>query len=184
VGTAGLDEILIFALTEKTDTTDALARMRDQVPAGAEIRSLHLVDTADAPRPIRACYQVALGGPAREPEEFAGSSESDRQALLCAVERFRQSETWPVQRVRPTRRGSVVRTVDLRPLVDELELAEDALRMVLPVGPSGSARPVDVLAAVGLPAEHWAHRLRRTRVDWNPPLPEQHLTPLDPKKGL
>lgn len=179
VGTAAEDEVLIFELTAKLEAGDVLERMRGQSPGGLVVRSVVSIRPGDTPRPVRAYYELDLA---------AGGTEGERAdpvVLAQRIARFDASASWPIQRATKGRRsGTRNRSLDLRKLVERAELTGSVLRMVLSVRQSGSARPAEVLGALGLPADRWSHRLRRTRSDWEPPLPEPSGMSFGPKKGI
>lgn len=170
LGTSADDEVLMIEATEKLKTEEALARLQDRSPIGLQVRSLQLMESSARPRPMRAYYELPLGQEYRRPAETDAQTDVGVEGLDRVVERFTSSTSWPIARMSPGNRGPKEQTVDLRPWVDRLQLADGCLRFVLPVGSTGSARPREVLNALGLPADRWAHRLRRTRVDWDPPL--------------
>jgi hypothetical protein len=64
-------------------------------------------------------------------------------SVAAAIAGFLVSAEFPIQR------EDKGKTLDLRPLVDQLELVEHTLRMGLVMTPAGSARPREVLTAVG-----------------------------------
>jgi hypothetical protein len=54
--------------------------------------------------------------------------------------------------------------------VEQIRRSHDRLQFGLPIRQSRSAKPREVLEALGLPVAKWSHRLRRVGVEWDPPL--------------
>lgn len=179
VGTAAEDEVLIFELSEKLEAGDVVERMRGQCPDGLIVRSVVSIGPGETPRPVRTYYELDLAAGGTEGEG------ADPVVLAQRIARFDASASWPIQREKKGRRnGTRNRTLDLRELVERTELTGSVLRMVLSVRQSGSARPAEVLGALGLPADRWSHRLCRTQSDWEPPLPEPSGMSFGPRKGI
>ena len=83
-----------------------------------------------------------------------------RAGLGERIERLLAATSWPIERAR----GRAA--IDLRPLVTELALTEDVLKMRLRVDSRGSVGPRDVLAVLGLTGiERQGSHLRRTAVE-------------------
>jgi radical SAM-linked protein len=175
VGVAADDELLVFAAAEEFDTEPAGQRLRAESPAGLCVAGLGLHDSAVGPQPVRAHYELtpSSGWPKRE-EEASGRSW-DEGSLGEAVDRFMLSSSWRIERILTGGRGSKTRRLDLRPFVEHVELGGGRLMFVLPVRQTGSAKPGEVLEALGLTSSCWLHRLRRTRVEWEPPLRVQSI---------
>ena len=132
LGVVGCDEVAELELTEPVDLADVHARLARQAPAGLEILSVHRIDPKAGAQVRRATYRIAL------PAERA-SDLPDRLATLLAAE-----ECW-VERTRPHHRR-----YNLRPYLDQLRLAPDALEMDLWITPTGAARAEEVLQLLGL----------------------------------
>ncbi|UCG32871.1 MAG: DUF2344 domain-containing protein [Phycisphaerales bacterium] len=167
VGTSAEDEVLIFEVTEELAPAATLGRMQVESPAGLRMRSLRPLAESIRPRPVRALYEVALApGDCFRPD----CGDVDLETLDKAIERFNDSTSWPIRRTAGGRRRAATRHMDLRPLVEQIRRSHTRLQFGLPVRQSGSARPREVLEALGLSAAQWSHRLRRVQVEWNPPL--------------
>lgn len=150
VGVAGEDEILIVELTEAMSADEAARRLSPHLPAGMTILGVQELGDHARPRPVRAWYELAM------PEWPAELDE--------AVDRLRRRDELVVTRGPETGKSS--RPVDVRPFIDDVARQGDRLRIVLHVTPNGSARPVEVLDALGLNGRQYVHRLRRVRVEW------------------
>ncbi len=142
----------LTALRPEVELRDALRRT---LPAGVGLRALRVPAVEGTPRPSAVLYAVELEPPERE--QVAG-----RLALLLA------SHELPVSR-RPAP-GKPAKTVDVRPYLVSLNLAGRTLWMRLTFDGQRSARPTEILSALGLDGERLSHRIRRAEITWNMPL--------------
>jgi len=151
VGIEGLSEVMEFEVNEPQPAEYFRRQLAEHAPPGLAITALEILPP-EAPKAqvCRAQYAVSIP-PVR------------RDGLAQRIATLLSSTAWPYQR--PGRSG----TVDLRELVEELDLAGDALRMRLVVRQEAGISPRDVLAALGLPElEHEGVALCRTAVDLAP----------------
>ncbi|MBY0525006.1 MAG: TIGR03936 family radical SAM-associated protein [Gemmataceae bacterium] len=147
LGIVGCREVAELELDEEVAPEEVRRRLAQQAPPGLEILSAQRVSprtgaqvcrvtyrvplsTTDADCPVRASRQECLAHQSPLPERVAD--------LLSAT------ELW-VDRTRPQ-----PRRFDLRPYLRNLRLHPDALEIELNVTPTGGARPVEVLALLGL----------------------------------
>jgi radical SAM-linked protein len=137
LGIAAQDEVVDVELTEPIDPTELLRRLADASPSGLEWREARLLPAgAAAPSPVAAEYRLEL------PADRVPEARSALASLLASAE-------CRVIRRRPDRGRETI--VDLRPLLEEAEVTDTgALRAVLKIGPGGSARPEELLGALGL----------------------------------
>ena len=152
LGIAGLDEVMEVDLQEELTPQQLLAALTPQVPAGLTFQTAEIVPTGVKKAQLRSLtYEVPV--------------PSHRRAdLPVAVRRLLAAESWPV-----TRTGRDL-PVDVRPLIEDLRIGEDRLRMQLQATYEAGARPRDVLAALGwdddLESAVWS--LERTAVELQP----------------
>lgn len=151
VGIEGLSEVMEFEVNQSLPAETIGRQLAEHAPPGLAITAVQVLPP-EAPKAqvCRALYTVPV--PPQRREGLAG-----RIASLLS------STAWPYQR--PGRSAAV----DLRALVEELDLAGDALRMRLTVRQEAGISPRDVLAALGLPElEHEGAALCRTAVELAP----------------
>lgn len=156
VGLTGRAEIIEVTLSEAVDPDAFVRRVNEAMPAGIRVTRAREV-AAEAPNPAAAVSGATYEArPA--PDEVGGSLRftASQQALKSAIDLFLAAETVPV--TRRTDKGE--REIDLRPLVYRLAWTDGGLSMALSAGQAGTARPVDVLAALGQAPEAW--RVERT----------------------
>jgi len=148
LGMAGSSEIVEIELCEALPAGELHGRLSAQAPPGLEIRSVErLAEGAAKARVRHVRYEVPLPQP-----ELPGLPER--------IERLLAARSCPVYR--PGRRGSI----DLRPLIEELTLRGDRLRMRLRIDPSGSVSAREVAAELGLPElERQGVHFTRTAVE-------------------
>lgn len=150
VGLASDEELLVVEMAQALDPDEAIRRLSGQVPAGIRLLGATATSARTGPRPLRARYEVRLDAHVPWLEE----------AIAALMERG----TCVVARTSPD--GKAPRTVDIRPCIEAVTYCGCVLGMALRIAPTGTARPVEVLNALGLPGERLAHRLRRTCVEW------------------
>jgi radical SAM-linked protein len=155
VGMASDCQCALIGLTELRPAADLHGSLRRSLPAGVILHELLAPATGRTPQPCRVLYAVELDG-----EECPHLAE--RGASLLAA-----PEVLVSRRPAP---GKPPRTVDVRPYIDSLNLTGRVLWMRLTFDGQRSARPTEVLSALGLDGERLAHRLRRAEVAWNMPL--------------
>jgi radical SAM-linked protein len=142
----------LTVLRPEIELRDSLART---LPAGVDLRALRVPAVERTPRPCAVLYAVELEPP--ECEQVAG-----RLTLLLASHELRVSR-------RPAP-GKPEKTVDVRPYLVSLNLAGRTLWMRLTFDGQRSARPTEILSALGLDGERLPHRIRRAEITWNMPL--------------
>ena len=135
LGIEGRREVVELELAEPLEPSEVLERLRAAAPPGLEFFEAEAAPTGRAARPTAAQYRLEL--------------PADRRAAAAeAAAAFLASPRWPHVRHRPDRAPA---EVDLRPFVLDAALAADgALGLRLAVDPGGSARPEEVLDALGL----------------------------------
>jgi radical SAM-linked protein len=137
LGIAGRDEVVDVELTEAIEPADLLRRLAGVSPAGLEWLDARCLPVgAPAPRPTTVEYCVNIPSDRRE---------HARKALDTLL----KGTDCPVVRRRPDRGRET--KVNLRPLLEEAEVtSEGVLRARLKICPEGSARPEQLLEALGL----------------------------------
>jgi radical SAM-linked protein len=135
LGIAARREIVDLELTEPWEPSRLLDRLAAVAPPGFDwIEAELLPPEATAPRPRSVEYEVPVA---------VGRLERARAALDALL----AAGTWP--RIR--RRRDREQVFDLRPQVIRAALTDEGLlRFRLAVSPDGSARPDDLLEALGL----------------------------------
>jgi len=148
VGIASEAEPLVVELTEPVPPDRVARALAGELPGGLRVLEARSV----APRPsIRTCgatYRLSL-----EPQT--------RDAVASAAQRVLGQARFAVSRDD--------RTVDIRPSITSLQVQGAELVVTIRITPGGSARPAEILAALGLPVEETLHRMRRVAVQWDQP---------------
>ena len=118
------------------EPAEVLRRLRAAAPPGLDFLE------AEAVPPGRPAHAQAV--------DYRFDVPADRRdAADAALARFLASTDWPYTRHRPDRDRDVA--VDLRPFVLDAELdPAGALRFRMKISPNGSARPEELIDALGL----------------------------------
>jgi radical SAM-linked protein len=151
VGIAGDDEVMELELAEMTTADAVREALVPHLPPGLGIKHVEIMPEGAKKAAVRSViFEVRL--PAQCLAEAARGIER-----LLAAESF----------VAAREEGKA--PIDLRPYIEELSLVDDSLRMRLVVTPLGSARPREVLEAIGLAdVESLGFQLARTAVELEP----------------
>jgi radical SAM-linked protein len=148
VGIAGDNELLEVELSEAWSAERLSQAIAEQAPPGLQIRRVEVVPEGQKKAQV-ARVVFAMDVP-----------EARRPAAAARIAGFLAESTHPIER-----EGRSA-PLDLRPLVEDMSLVEGALTMQLRVDREGSARPREVLAAVGLDdLELEGYHLTRTQVE-------------------
>ncbi len=134
LGIEGRREVVELDLAEPVEAAEVLRRLAAVSPPGLEWIE------AEAVPPGRPAHAEAVA--------YQTDVPADRQdAAHAALANFLASENWPFTRHRPDRDVAV----DLRPFVLNAELdATGVFRFRMKITPNGSARPEELIDALGL----------------------------------
>lgn len=148
LGVACSDELLVVDLADDLCLDSFSSLLAEQMPDGIKLTGCFRLDTGRVPQPVCAGYELVL---------------SSQQATLTAqrIAVLSASEHLPVER--PVKPDGPGRKVDIRPFLKSLSLAGGQLSFKLAYSPSGSAKPAEVLALLGLDEPN--HRARLIRKD-------------------
>lgn len=152
VGVAATSQLALVELSEPRAADELAAGLRAALPEDCRLVDLICPAARATPHPRGMTYEVAL-----EPGDATGLPEAIARVLAAPM--------LPVER--GTGPGRPVRKLDVRPLLESLELEGGVLRMKLLVIGQNLARPTEIVLALGLAAEAYAHRLCRTAVKWD-----------------
>jgi radical SAM-linked protein len=148
VGITGLDEMLEVELSEAWTAEQLQAAIEPQAPPGLDIKNIEVM--AEGRGKAQAAHvEFTVAVPAERQTETVARIAQFMAASEVAIER--EGRTTPL---------------DLRPLVEHISLDGETLSFRLRVDREGSARPREVLAALGLEdLEFQGTGLTRTRVE-------------------
>jgi radical SAM-linked protein len=149
VGICGHNEVLDFELSEWVRPEEVRQRLAGQLPEGIRIESLEVPPSKPDRRPRQLSYRIPLleGHPV---------TQATVQELVAAGE-------LKVRRAREER----VKTVDIRPFIAQVRLRDGGLLLLLNVSEAGTARPEEVLQALGCVAgvHYLQSAIERTHVN-------------------
>ena len=131
VGIEGHNEVLDFELDQWVRPDEVGQRLAAQLPRGIRLNSLRNLPSKPDRRPSHLSYRVELlqGHPVNE--------DAVREAL--------GAERLIVER----RRDEEVKPVDIRPFIDRIRIEGGTIHFLLRVTDHGTARPEEVLEALG-----------------------------------
>ena len=143
-------ERLVIELSEPVNPDDCLARLQTQMPPGVHLSRAQKLDAQAKPAPTAATYEVSV-------------PQAAQDALIEAVDSFLSKSSYVVERTGGKKRS---RPVDIRSVVERIELRGNKLEFTVIMDTGTSAKPAEVIRALGLDAEALGHRIRRTQVTW------------------
>lgn len=151
VGICGLDEVLEVELVEPVEPQSLASRLAAHAPPGLRVVAVEPLPPAARTTRVRAMtFEIPLPSQRRE-----GT--------------VRRIADWLAATSYVVTRDEGRKAIDLRPLVEDLHLDGDRLVMRLAPGSEGSARPREVLAALGLDdLESQGFVLARSRLELEP----------------
>jgi len=152
LGVAADHHLLLVDLNRLCPASDLFDSLRRQLPGGYRLQRVLVLPARAVPQAWRVVYELDL-----EPEAVPAVRER--------IERLRSASTLIVQRQHGPDRPP--RPVDIRPYVEDLRVNGRRLRMVLACRGQRSARPFELTAVLGLPAEVYDHLLRRAETEWD-----------------
>ncbi|QGJ72021.1 Radical SAM-linked protein [Planctomycetales bacterium 10988] len=148
VGVAGRDEVMELELADTWEDEQLARTLEKHAPPGLEFTSVETIAPQEAKaQVVRVTYEI-------------DASSIPQAELQAAIERFlKESEYWIV-------REDNQKKVDLRAPVQSLGLEDSMLKMIFKVSRQGTARPREILAAIGLDSlEQTGIFLTRTEVE-------------------
>lgn len=135
LGLIGLEEILDIELTEDLPVMLVRQRLEQASIAGLTVVGVTRVPVKARARVIAAEYLCPLPPGTPMP------------GLRARVDELLATDSVILERRLP---GKPIRSFDLRPLIENLQLTNEEFRFWLRVSPQGTARPEEILRAVGL----------------------------------
>jgi radical SAM-linked protein len=152
LGVAAECQVAVVDLAEPRPSGELAKSLAGQLPGGCVLHRVMAPAPSATPHPRGVVYEIDL-----DSADLTGLA--DRCAALLAqpaivVER----ESAP---------GRPTRPIDIRPYLIQLALTAGSLRMELAFVEQRTARPAEVLTALGLAAARCTHRLRRAAVHWD-----------------
>lgn len=151
VGIVGVDEVLELDLDEQRTAEELRQLLGPQAPPGLVLDAIE-VRPANSPKAHVERITFSVEIPTARREELSTRITAWLASPSHLVEREKRKQP-----------------LDVRPLVEDLSLVDGVLTMRLKVNPEGSARPREVLEAVGLAdLESQGLCLTRTRVELAP----------------
>ncbi len=134
LGIEGRREVLDLELNEPMEPSEVLLRLTAEAPPGFDFLEAEALEPGRAARVARVSYRLPI------PEDL-------RPRTRDAVADLLSRDSWPITR----HRGDRTSELDLRPFVLEAGFDDEgALVLLMKLAPEGSARPEEVLNALGL----------------------------------
>ncbi len=151
LGIRGLEEVMEFELSQNMHAETLLAKLQTVAPLGLDVIELRMLEAGESKvRVERFTYEFPL--PASRRERVKQSATQLMSQTSCLIDRPGRKEP-----------------VNVRTGLDTLELEEDLVRFRVLSSRLASARPREILEAIGLSdLEAEGHYLTRTKVEIGP----------------
>ena len=151
VGTTGDAELMDVFMSEAIPSRRVIDALAGQIPEGVIVRTVEEVGLT----------LPALQADVRFAEYVIDVPVSTETSVADAIAAFLAAATMPWEH----KREDDVRTYDIRTQVESIEIVDErdglvSLRMLVKNDNSGSGRPEQIVAALGLPAPSRIHRTR------------------------
>lgn len=151
VGIASEDETLIVDCTEPVDPDAMRETLSRQMPAGIRLRSVRMLEEGRKLAPTSAVYRLTL-------DHSAPDHVRARAAELMSLPR--------IEVRRRDHESGAVRQIDIRPGLIEMSATADGVEWRQAILQQGTARPGEMLEALGLESSDWLHCIRRVSVEF------------------
>jgi radical SAM-linked protein len=152
VGTSADNQLALVDLCRALPPAALQDRLAGKLPADYRLLRVTMPAAQRIPQPQAVTYELEL-----EPADQAG--------IARRIPALEESTSVVVEREYGPRRAA--RRLDIRTYIEKVESDEGRLRFTLRYRQQRTARPSEVLTALGLAPEAYNHRLRRTTVRWN-----------------
>ena len=158
VGVASHDDLLVLTLDTNMPAEDILARLNENAPRGMRFTRAEPLAVKNTPRARSADYQLTL--PTEPTEKIP--------AVSARLAEIKHQDAWYTERSTPAkRRGRAAgKTIDLKPLVQKIDLRDGELRWTQVPRGDQWARPREVLALLGLDPRADLAKTVRTNVKY------------------
>jgi radical SAM-linked protein len=167
VGTASTCQWALIDLCEPRSPAELCATLTGVLPPNCTVWRVIAPAPRATPHPQRVSYQLEL-----TPAEGAQLERRIRE-LLAATEIRVMRRPGPNRPARP---------INIRPYIESTVWDGHSLRMRLIYEQQRSARPAEILTVLGLPADRYNHRVRRTEVEWDIELKGPTQRPAAPER--
>lgn len=151
VGVAADGQLAVVEVTDASSPQRLHAALAAAFPPGWRLIAVEPQGGAK-PHAVEVAYAIELS------DAETAEMRPRLEALVAAVE-------WVVDR--RDRDGTPRGPVDVRPSLQSICIEDGVLHFTLRTDVRGTARPQEILTALGLSAYGCLHRLRRTRVIWD-----------------
>ena len=157
VGTGSNCEWAVARLCEIPPIAQLFESLAAVLPPGCILQRVLMLPPRAKLHPSKAIYKIEL-------------DKQHAELIASRIPRLMESERLEVERAYGPHKPA--RLIDIRPRIKTVTLDGRTLTMQLVFVDQSTARPVEVLTALSLPAEIYHHRVRQVEVAWDIALAE------------
>jgi radical SAM-linked protein len=153
VGVASLDELLVVEVVSEEAPEDVLNRLRREMPPGIVLIAAESLEAGDHRQPCEVWYSLEI-------------EHSIEGVVAQRAVDFLSQDSVMVDRVTPKSKAG--KAINIRQYISTIEVTPQRVAWSQTVTQEGSARPSEVLEALGLPSCDHLHRLCRQKTLYQP----------------
>lgn len=151
VGMAADREMLVVQFSEPVAPVTVREKLEPQMPDGITFVDVAAPTTTKVLQASQVSYRLGID-PNEQPRLAQAADRLLHAGIVTVLRRYGP--------------GKPARTIDIRRNIARIQVSHDCLEFTLTVAPDGTARPAEVIEAIGLDPNRVAHRMRRTRILW------------------
>ena len=152
VGMASDCQLALVELREPRDAGELAESLAAALPGGCVLRRVIAPAATGTPHAVGVEYAIEL-------------SAADASAAGARLQALMDAERLEVER--DVAGGRHTRTLDIKPFLESLRLDGRTLWMQLRITEQQTARPTEILTALGLVPDAYVHRVQRSEVTWD-----------------
>lgn len=151
VGVASLAEFLVFETETELVPVETLPQLQPHLPPTIRLTGMEKLAPGASLVPMLVRYEL-------------DARDADMEPLRTRIAEILSATALPVER----RDGDArhVKTVDVRPYVDVINLEGACVNFTLHCTERGTAKPSEIAALLGFDPNSINHRIRRTEIQW------------------
>ncbi len=151
VGIATDCDVIVVHMDSCVTADEAVNRLRSQSPVGLTMISGRQLAVREKLHADVVRYRL----------ELDGDDKTNWDDVVCEIE---SREAIEIKRV--DHKTGRVKTLDIRPCLVEMKYSDSAMLFALRSDQTGTAKPAEIAALIGLDLKTANHRIRRLNIEW------------------
>jgi len=151
VGVASDVDVVVIEFERRLGERDAIAKLSAQMPRGLSLGSARRLERGEKLHPSLARYRL----------DASGLLPIDVDQRILAI---LESASLPMER-KHAKTGQT-RVIDARPYIEDIQRCDSAIEFALRITETGTVRPAEMVALLGMNAQAGVARIRRIEIHW------------------